>query len=196
MAKILVAIPTFETVSSETFKSIWDLEKGNNTLDFECVKGYDCARARNEICTIGRERGYEYILMVDSDVVIPKDALIRMLEYDCGLVIGCCPRKNTGEGRIEIYKPGTFSFTDYYTYDTLPLDPRVEIKGGGFACALIKTDILNWIQYPYFKYITYEDDTSLSEDLYFCLQIHKAGFKIEADTRVRCGHLARYFQYR
>ena len=47
--RILVAVPTFETVMPETFKSIWDLDRAGHDVDFMCVKGYDCAKARNQI---------------------------------------------------------------------------------------------------------------------------------------------------
>lgn len=193
--KILVAVPTFETIAPETFKSIWDLDKGGHQVDFNYIKGYDCARARNDIAEMAQQNEYDYVLMVDSDVIIPSDALIKMLEFPCDIVLGCCPRKNARDKRVELYKTGTFSFTDYYTYDTLPSMPRITIKGGGFACALVKVDCFNWIEFPWFKYVTYDDDSTLSEDLYFCLNAVKAGMFIEADTRVRCGHLARYYQY-
>ena len=50
MSKILIAIPTFENIMPETFKSIYDLDPCGNELSFEFVKGYDCARARSEFC--------------------------------------------------------------------------------------------------------------------------------------------------
>ena len=39
--KILVAVPTYETIAPETFKSIYDLAKADNEVNFEFVKGYD-----------------------------------------------------------------------------------------------------------------------------------------------------------
>lgn len=193
--KILVAVPTYETITPETFKSIYDLDKDDNEVSFEFVKGYDCPTARNNIAQIAVDGAYDYVLMVDSDVMVPKDALTHLLDPETNIVLGCCPRKNSTDGRIEIYRPGTFSFTDYYTYDTLPDNKRIAVKGGGFACALIKTSVFNCLHFPWFKYVTYEDGSSLSEDLYFCTQATEAGFLVEADTRVRCGHLARYFQW-
>ena len=194
--RILVAVPTYETITPETFKSIWDLDKEGFQVDFEYLKGYDCPTARNNIAKKAVDGDYDYVLMIDSDVIIPWDALRNFTEPATNIVLGCCPRKNTEEGRIEIYRPGTFSFTDYYTYETLPSNDRIAVKGGGLACALIKTDVFKVLPFPWFRYVTYEDGSSLSEDLYFCLRATDAGFVVEADTRVMCGHLARYFQYR
>ena len=194
--KILAAVPTFENITPETFKSIYDLDKENHDVDFEYVRGYDCPTARNNIAQMALDGGYDYVLMVDSDVVIQKDALKILTEPLTTIVLGCCPRKNGSDGRIEIYRQGTFSFTDFYTYDTLPEEKRISIKGGGFACVLIKTSVFRELPFPWFRYVTYDDGSSLSEDLYFCLKATEAGYMVEADTRVRCGHLARYFQYR
>lgn len=193
--RILIAVPTYETICPETFKSIYDLEKCNNEVSFEFVKGYDCPTARNNIAQMAIDGDYNYVLMVDSDVVVPKETLTHMLDPETNVVLGCCPRKNSTDGRIEIYRQGTFSFTDFFTYDTLPDNKRIAVKGGGFACALIKVSVFKRLSFPWFKYVTYEDGSSLSEDLYFCLQAAEAGFLVEADTRVRCGHLARYFQW-
>ena len=47
--KILIAVPTFETIYPDTYKSIFDLDKGDHEVLFEFVRGYDCATARNSI---------------------------------------------------------------------------------------------------------------------------------------------------
>ena len=42
---------------------------------------------------------------------------------------------------------------------------------------------------------TYDNGSELSEDLYFCSQAKANGYNIFVDTRVRCGHATRYFQF-
>ena len=195
MSKILIAIPTFENITPETFKSIYDLDSCGHELSFEFIKGYDCARARNDIVSKALNSGVDYILMVDSDVVIPHDTLEKMLEYSADICLGLCPRKNTKDGVTCIYKLGQVNYDDAYTYDTLPQEPRVLVHGGGMACALIKVDVFRNLMYPYFKYVTYDNGSVLSEDLYFCSQAKANGYNIFVDTRVRCGHATRYFQY-
>ena len=191
--RILIAVPTFETIAPETFKSIYDLQT-EHQLDFEFVKGYDCARARNQIAQKTIEGGYSAVLMVDSDMIIPKDTIERMLEFPCDIVLGVYPVKNTTSRLAEIFKPDNKDFVNHYTYDELT-EPRIRIKGGGMGCAFIKTNAFHVLKYPWFKFVNYDNGTILSEDLYFCCEADKAGFRIEADTRVRCGHLARYYQY-
>jgi glycosyltransferase involved in cell wall biosynthesis len=192
---VLIAVPTFENIMPETFKSIYGLRSSRFNPFFDFVKGYDCATARNNIAQQAIDEGFDYVLMVDSDMIIPNNALEAMFDPPADIVLGLCPRRNTNIKRCEVYKTGTFSYTDYYTYDTLPSEDRFEIKGGGLACGLVSVDVFKALPKPWFKWITYDDGSQLSEDLYFCSLAADHGFKIYADQRVRCGHCARYFQY-
>lgn len=191
--KILIAVPTFETIQPEVFKAIYNL-KSEHELHFDFVKGYDCAQARNNIAKIAMAHEYDYVLMVDSDTIIPADTLDLMLDPPADVVLGVCPRKNTKDGKSAIVKLNSHYYHDNYYYSELP-EGRTRVKGGGFACALVKTTVFNVIDYPFFNYVTKEDWSTLSEDYYFCQQCTNYGIEIWMDPRVRCGHLARYYQY-
>lgn len=191
--KILIAVPTFETITPECFKAIYDL-KSEHELRFDFVKGYDCAEARNRIADKALDGGYDYVLMVDSDTIIPENTLDLLLEKPVDICLGVCPRKNTKEGKSALIKKECRGFEESWLYKNLP-EGRFEVKAGGFACALIRTEVFRIVQKPWFRYAIWDDGNVLSEDFYFC---NNAGFEhltIEADARVRCGHLARYFQY-
>ena len=208
---ILIAVPTFENITPETFRSIYyaasfaTLPFGDK-IGFDFVKGYDCARARNEICKKAIDGKYDIILMVDSDTTIPDHTIRRLLEgLDEGfdLMLGVVPRKNTTTKQTELF---SFNLTDRYSdanrYGIQEIEQlaylgydQVHIKGGGFGCAMFKTDILKRLEYPWFKYVLYPNDQVLSEDLYFCESLNEAGMKVGMDPRVRCMHLVRKFQY-
>lgn len=191
--KILIAVPTFENIQPEVFKAIYNL-RSEHELHFDYVRGYDCALARNEIGKIAQAGGFDYVLMVDSDTIVPPDTLELMLEDPVDICLGVCPRKNTKDGKSAIIKLNSPSFHDNYYYSELP-EGRTRVKGGGFACALIKTTVFTQLDYPYFMYVTNEDWSTLSEDYYFCQMANLFGYEIYMDPRVRCGHLARYYQY-
>lgn len=190
---VLICIPTYETITPETFKSVYGLsidpEQGRPMFDF--VKGYGCAQARNKCAKEAMEYGFDYLMFVDSDVILPNDALVNMLQGDADIVLGIYPRKNTSTGQTEVFLPSEKDFTDKNNLNLSALKNygnRFEIKGGGLGCALIKTDLFKGMQYPYFKYVEYDDGSVLSEDNYFCWQAAQIGAKIECDQRVRCFH--------
>jgi hypothetical protein len=191
--KILIAVPTFENIEPEVFKAIYNL-KTEHELSFDFVKGYDCAVARNEIARRTQQGGYDYVLMVDSDTIIPPDTLDVMLNPPADVVLGVCPRKNTKEGKTAIIKLDAPEYHDNYYYNDLP-EGRTLVKGGGFACALVKAVVFTRLQDPWFQYLIKEDGSTLSEDYYFCQNVRFMGMEIYVEPRVRCGHLARYYQY-
>jgi len=209
--KILIAVPTYENIYPDTFKSIYDLEVGKNDVAFEFVRGYDCATARNRIAQLSLEYGVDYVLMVDNDVVLPKDALINLIEWNVDVCLGYYAHRdadNIYRGRTCLCKLQTDTGARWRDY---PLESeytgqelsdlrdggtyKIYIHGGGMGCALIKTDVFRRIKYPWFDWVNYEDKKMLSEDLYFCGRCKENSIPIYADTRVSCGHLLRHIQF-
>ena len=193
--KILIAVPTFETIAPEVFKAIYDMDKGGHDVDFDYVRGYDCAKARNVAVQKATHGNYDYLMMVDSDTIPPKDALVKMLESPAALTIGCCPRKNSKKHEVTLYAADAGNYSKMLTYDDLPDTPRFRVRGGGAACMLIKMTVFRYLPFPYFKYVVYDNADTLSEDLYFCSLVRNAEKMIVADTRVRCGHIMKSILY-
>lgn len=196
--KILIAVPTFESIEPDTFKSIYGLNTyGHETL-FNFVRGYDCAKARNEIVKETLRDGYDYVLMVDSDIVLPSDAIMRLSDPLVDICLGVYPRKRTITGETELFHKGFKDFNERNNISILEIqngDDRIEVKGGGMGCAFISARALRAMSFPWFSYVTYPDGSVLSEDLDFCCKVTKAGIPIFADTRVRCGHIGKRIQY-
>ena len=211
--KILIAVPTFESIYPDTFKSIYDLDTAGHDVTFEFVRGYDCATARNRIAQIALDKNTDYAFMVDNDVTIPKDALINLLDDSRDVTLGSYAHRDTDNlfrGRTCICKlydeNGQLHFNypleSEYTAEELKAmrergEFKVQIHGGGMGCAFIKTDVFRRTQYPWYDWVNYANEHRgmLSEDLFFCENCRKNGIKIYTDTRVRCGHLLRHIQY-
>lgn len=196
--RILIAVPTFENISPETFKSIYGIQS-DHILAFDYCKGYDCAKARCNIAKEAMSGGFDYVLMIDSDIIVPSDVVDLLLSDPVDVCVGVYPRKNTTEGQTEVFKFTEKDFTDRFTYAELSeyvnRCNRLPVKGSGLGCAMINTDVFNKIPFPWFKYVTYADGSVLSEDLYFSDQLRKHDITMYVDPRIRCGHLMRRFQY-
>lgn len=211
--KILIAVPTFESIYPDTFKSIYDLDTAGHDVTFEFVRGYDCATARNRIAQIALDKNTDYAFMVDNDVTIPKDALINLLDDPRDVTLGSYAHRDTDNlfrGRTcicKLYDENGQLYFNYpleseYTAEELKAmrergEFKVQIHGGGMGCAFIKTDVFRRTQYPWYDWVNYANEHRgmLSEDLFFCENCRKNGIKIYTDTRVRCGHLLRHIQY-
>mgnify|MGYP002623690251 CR=1 FL=1 len=209
--KILIAVPTFENIYPDTFKSIYDLDPAGNELSFEFIRGYDCATARNKIVQCAIDGDYDYVLMVDNDVVLPKDALVNLSDDLKQVCLGFYAHRdadNIYRGRTCVCKLKDDRGISYYNY---PLESeytaedlakmkedghhKVQIHGGGMGCAFIRTDVFKTIKYPWYDWVNYKGGGMLSEDLYFCERCKSHNIKVYTDTRVSCGHMLRHVQF-
>lgn len=210
---ILIAVPTFETIYPDTFKSIYDLDTGAHETHFEFVRGYDCATARNRIAQKAQNMGVDYVLMIDNDVTVPRDGLLNLLDGEMDVVLGYYPHRNADNeynGNTCVCRLESASGERYVNY---PLESeytasemrsfrdagkfKIQIHGGGMGCALIRTDVFHRIRYPWYDWVNYKGETRamLSEDLYFCEQLKHKQIPIYTDSRVGCGHMFRKIQY-
>ena len=149
--RILIAVPTFENILPECFKAIYDLDKCGHEVNFEFVKGYDCAKARNVIAKKAIDGKYDCVMMVDSDTIVPENALNAMLEGNADIVMGCVPKKNVrGETVLFASKDNLKGkgFHKVIRYDELKGTSRIDLKGGGFGCVLIRTRVFTALNYP------------------------------------------------
>lgn len=211
--KILIAIPTFENIYPDTYRSVWNLDKADHEVDFEFIRGYDCATARNKIIITAQDRKADYVLMVDNDIELPADALINLLDEPREVCLGYYAHRNEDNqytGRVSVCqmnKPDGMPYLNYpleseYTAKELKQmreagRKKVRIHGGGMGCALIRMEVIQKIAYPWYDWVNYKgaDRRMLSEDLYFCEKCKAADVPIYTDTRVACGHLFRHMQW-
>lgn len=211
--KILIAVPTFENIYPDTFKSIYGLDSAGHEVFFDYIRGYDVATARNKIAQAAIDEGADYVLMVDNDVVLPEDVLVNMTGDLKDVCLGYYARRdadNIYRGRTSVCKLLQPDGSKYFNY---PLESeytaaelqelrrsgtkKLQIHGGGMGCALINVDLFRQLNYPWYDWVNYADDNrgSLSEDLYFCERCRKKGIPIYTDTRAACGHILRRVQW-
>lgn len=208
--RILVAVPTYENIYPDTFKSIYQLDRAGHDLDFDFFRGYDVANARNQIGRAVLDRGFDYVLMVDNDEVIPRDALVNLLASQkgcsCAVTVGYClsrPRNGANDtGRTTAFKFGGKDYVreDAYTGKELADlgdrgTNRVQIRGCGLGCALIPRAVFEKVGAPWFRWVLYDNGAQLSEDLFFCEKLKENSIPVFVDTRVMCGHMMRFVKW-
>lgn len=188
--KILVAIPTNKYIEPETFKSLWDLEisKGYE-LDFQYFYGYQIDQIRNLIADWAKR--YDYLLSVDSDIVLPKDSLRKMLEADVDIISGLYIQRIPGTQTVEIYEDTPNGGVSNIPYRKLEdASNIVEVAACGFGAVLVKSEVFRQLPYPHFVYKSALDHkNTVSEDVYFCQKAREAGFRVWADTTIKCDHI-------
>lgn len=213
--KILIAIPSFDerAVFTKCFEGIWNLDKCGAETELYFATGYDCATARNKIAQHSLDVGADYVLMVDSDTIIPEDAIRNMLDDAKDVCLGFYAHRDTDNiyrGRTNIcklYQPDGEKYFNYpleseYTAEDMAQareagQYKIQVHGGGMGCAFIKTEVFDRMTYPWYDWVNYADNNKgmLSEDLYFCEQLKYLGIPVYTDSRVGCGHILRQAQW-
>ena len=213
MSRVLIAVPTFENITPDTFKAIYDMDKGGHDVIFEFMRGYDTASARNNIAERALEIGADYVLMVDSDVTPPHDALVNLMAHNVDVCSGFYMHRDSSTNAVsertsicKLEKPDGGYYFGYPTESQWTIaelrekresgEYLIEIHGGGMGCILIRTSVFDRVPYPWFQWVNYGEGISmLSEDLFFCESCRNEGIKLYADTRVACGHMLRRIEY-
>lgn len=187
--RILVAIPTNKNIEAETYKSLWDLEVPEGyELDFQYFYGYQVDQIRNLIAEWGK--GYDYVLSVDSDIVVPKFALKNMLAANKDIISGLYIQRIPNTHTLEIYGLTQGGGCSNIPYHLVRNRGIVEIAACGMGICLINSRVLRSLDYPHFFYQSaLKHDDTVSEDVYFCQKARKAGFKVWADTSIQCRHI-------
>lgn len=190
--KILIALPTNKYVETETMKSVYDQEipEGYET-ELQFFFGYRIDQIRNLIADWGMR--YDYLFCVDSDIVLPKDALKRLVESDHDIVCGIYRQRRDNQV-LEVFKDSA-NGADNIHIDEIDFSIKhQEIAACGAGCLLIRSEVLRNMEYPHFDYSpSLDHEKTLSEDVYFCLKARDLGYRIIMDASLICRHVGNTF---
>lgn len=207
--RVLIAISTAETVAFEVMQSIYELEIPKEVeTTLKIIHAYNIADGRNNLVNYMLSNGYDYILFVDNDVILPKNALVDLYNMQWYISTGTYPRKemqtitsdvqyttlyNHNERNLEVYCPTFMPVTCLQKGKITPVDCC------GLGCTLIRRDLFSKIEQPYFFFAhegnpssNNSDEYCIGEDMYFCRKVIRAGIQIWAHGSVLCGHLGKF----
>jgi len=189
--KILIAIPTNAGIKPDTFRSIYNMEVPDGyETHFEYFFGYQIDQIRNLIAEWAKN--FDYLFSIDSDIVVPPDALKKMLAVDKDAVSGVYIQRFYDKQTTELYYT-TEQGQMNYEVNELPQNVLLEVDAFGMGCALIKGEVFRNIEYPHFVYSSALDHANtVSEDVYFCAKAKSKGFRLFADTSIICGHIGHH----
>lgn len=143
--------------------------------------------------TLGRDRiikhaeyripNPSHILFLDSDVLPRKTTLDKLLKADKDIIMGAYPISRNGELKWSVSRDANFN-----AVDSLPRNP-FKVSSGGFGVTMVKFEVFEKLQWPYWKNVFSPGEIEMGEDIYFCKKAREAGFEIWCDPKVKCGHI-------
>lgn len=189
--KILTAIPYTKFIETRCWESLLNLERPPETMsEVRTYARYSVAMARNVAAKEAVDGGFDYLWFVDSDMIVPPDALTRLLKLDAefatGWAMGGVGATTTSIANYDAWrKHFSFKTADEVMAHASPF----AVDGSGLACALIKTGLFKRLEYPYFRYVEYGNGMVLGEDVGFCLDLMNKGIKMICDPALKVGHI-------
>ena len=195
--KTLIAIPCMDVIEADFVDCLTELvRRHGQDVEVKYLKASLVYDARNQLAKYAREKGgFDYVLWLDSDMTFEPDLLDRLIEDIEGrqAVTGLC------FGRRPPFKPCIYNVLDVEQNGQLitpkaenwfdyPRDRIFEVEGCGFACLLMKTEVLEAMGIygvPFFPV------AGLGEDLTFCWRARKLDIRFHCDSRLKIGHIMR-----
>jgi len=166
-------------------------------------------RCRNKILNYAIENSYDYVLMMDSDVIPPTDIIERLLAHNKDIVSGIyfnvfmvdkvkkiCPvawKGFTDEEFEEIKHKFSSKYVNSKDDLRRYLTPE-EVNGGELQEVIIPSCGCLLLSRNAFKKLKYglldvPSGFTTTDDIYFSRKAREAGFKLYCDPSLQCEHL-------
>jgi GT2 family glycosyltransferase len=152
---------------------------------------------RNEIIKEFLKGDCTHILFIDDDQVFEQDAVFKLLEHDVDICTGITWMRG------EPHAPCIF-LADHEKKQIHPIEAEgglIEIDACGGYFLLIKREVLETLEFPWFKYgdtsMNYNmegDRQGVGEDVAFGLKARLAGFEMYCDSDLEITHLGQVHQ--
>lgn len=168
-------------------------------LSVSAKSGVRTDRNRNVILKQAIERGFDYVLWFDTDMIYPVDIIKQYLRVKKFDVIGCLYFKRPPpHDPVVFIKNKTSKTKPYNAIDPSSLEPEnvYPVDALGYGGMMVKMEVYKklgqkrWTHYGYNYHLPYEAEDRLTHDLVFCQDCKEAGYNILVHGSVRPGHIA------
>lgn len=188
--KLLIGIPSHDYMHAEFVKCLSALlirltQEGVN-FDVDINSGTLVHAARDKIACAAINRGYTHVLWLDADMIFQPTILDDLQDNGADVVTGIAHSRRPPYASCLFSRIDDLDHLERYEGDNYPAEP-FEVAGCGFACVLIKTEVLKAVQLHYKT--CFLPEMQWGEDLTFCRRARAMGYRITADPCVRLGHI-------
>ncbi len=193
--KICILIPAYGNIPATFLPNFISFVVKNSKkyiIDVTVREHNPVSKSRNELVELAMKMDPDYILFLDTDNLVPTTALDNLIkvmeEKDADLVTALYFQKAKPYlPVIREYKLGGF-----WNIENPELGTVIAIDGCGMGCCLINPRVFKKLEYPWFKF-NYETwgrkRIHLSEDLWFCRNMLRAGMKLYCDASLISSHI-------
>lgn len=201
MTKLLIVCPIADKLLLPTMRRIIELDPaGYERADTVFLRakadpiqdGRDAITAQyNEARHLALEGGYDALLTVECDMLVPANAIRRLRRCNADIAYG-----------LYILRRPPWEWNAYSVMEGMAAWPLsqveerarkewgevVEVDGIGLGCTLIQRKVLERVRFRA-DGLLHQDGNRSYNDWYFACDAREAGFAQRCDTSVVCGHI-------
>ncbi|MFA5173794.1 MAG: glycosyltransferase [Candidatus Pacearchaeota archaeon] len=168
--------------------------------------------SRNKIMDYALKNNYDYIFMLDSDVICPKGIIKELLFCNKEIVSGIYFNLFKVNGKLEEHPVAWKSITEkdfeeikkeielpefikshldlrrHLTKEEIESNELIEVIIPSAGCLLIKRNVFEKINYGLLDTKKY-NNIQTGEDIFFILNAKEKGFKSYCNTKIKCKHI-------
>lgn len=163
-------------------------------IDYSCEK--PISYNRNQIVKRFLERPqYDYLVMIDSDIVPPPDFL-KLIDFEKDIISPVCfafTKKNIFPLVLKKSKHKTTGFK-YHPYESIHPSKwkgLIEVDAVGTGAIILSRKVLEAVPYPFKNIYDKTGEKQIGLDLNFCREAKLKGFKVFCHTDYLSSHHTR-----
>lgn len=183
--KTLIAVPALDYIPTDFVKSltalVQRLDRDGCDVDVKFITGTLVYAARDKLAAHAIMYDYTHVLWLDADMVFDDELLYDLQFSHKDFVTGIARSRRPPYCSCLFSDLSRIERIDHYPRDTF------RVAGCGFACVLIKTEILKAVRDSYNT--CFLPTADLGEDLAFCQRAASLGYSIWAEPAARLGHI-------
>ena len=177
-AHIAIGVPSGDMVHADFMLSLLHLVQNGRAAGFRLSivnsKFSLLTEARNLCVKAALDARAEWLLFLDSDMVLPPDTVARLMSHQKDIVGGTYPRRGWPLAFIGTRPDGA----------AISLDDKGLIEAGRLptGCLLIKMSVFEQLKAPYFRCSYHEEAGKvLGEDFWFSDRVRSLGYRLWCD---------------
>ena len=192
--KTLIAMPCMDMLHTDFCRSLLSLEIFGE-VQYTFAQSSLIYDARNKLCSMAEDGGFDRVLWLDSDMIVPPSMFKRMHEHlDMGkdFVSGIYFGRKPPFGPI-IYKRCWHSYETRFPtphvdpFEDYPRDSLFQIGACGFGAVMTSVKLLRAVEETYGS--PFAPQAGFGEDIAFCIRAKELGAELWCDSTIKCGHV-------
>ena len=144
---------------------------------------------RNQIVEQALEKGCTHLIFMDTDQIYPEDFLVKIMSHDKD-VVGTAITKRYPPFNVLVMRGslGKYRLVPDEDIENIHL---LECDASGTGAIMFRTEVFFHASEfgKWFQVSVTDDGRPIGEDVYFCSELRKAGYKIWIDTTIDIKHL-------